>query len=90
MTAFTTILSMVPLALELGSGSETWSPMARTVIGGLTMSTLLMLFVVPCLYNLINSMVEKLGFDSVHKLDPLLSEEEQTGDSNESPAPTQD
>lgn len=75
MTAFTTILCMVPLALELGSGSETWSPMARTVIGGLTMSTILMLFVVPCLYNLINSLVEKLGFDSVHKEDPLLQSE---------------
>lgn len=72
MTAFTTILSMVPLALELGSGSETWSPMARTVIGGLAMSTFLMLFVVPCLYNLLNAMVEKLGFDAVHKEDPLL------------------
>ncbi len=72
MTALTTILSMVPLALELGSGSETWSPMARTVIGGLAMSTLLMLFVVPCLYNLINSMIEQLGFDAVHKEDPLL------------------
>lgn len=71
MTAFTTILSMVPLALELGSGSETWSPMARTVIGGLTMSTILMLFVVPCMYNLINSMVERMGFDSVHKEDPI-------------------
>jgi len=71
MTAFTTILSMVPLALELGSGSETWSPMARTVIGGLTMSTVLMLFVVPCLYNLINAMVEEMGFDSVHKEDPI-------------------
>jgi HAE1 family hydrophobic/amphiphilic exporter-1 len=75
MTALTTILSMVPLALELGSGSETWSPMARTVIGGLTVSTLLMLFVVPCLYKLINAMVEKLGFDSVHKEDPLLESE---------------
>ncbi|MBN2731402.1 MAG: efflux RND transporter permease subunit [Balneolaceae bacterium] len=71
MTAFTTILSMVPLALEIGSGSETWSPMARTVIGGLTMSTLLMLFVVPCMYNLINTMVEEMGFDSVHKEDPI-------------------
>jgi HAE1 family hydrophobic/amphiphilic exporter-1 len=71
MTAFTTILSMVPLALELGSGSETWSPMARTVIGGLTVSTILMLFVVPCMYNLINSMVEKMGFDSVSKQDPI-------------------
>lgn len=71
MTAFTTILSMVPLALELGSGSETWSPMARTVIGGLSMSTLLMLFVVPCLYKLINAMVENFGFDSIHKDDPI-------------------
>ena len=76
MTAFTTILSMVPLALEIGSGSETWSPMARTVIGGLTMSTVLMLFVVPCLYMLINSGVEKLGFDSIHKIDPLANEGE--------------
>ncbi len=71
MTALTTILSMVPLALELGSGSETWSPMARTVIGGLTMSTILMLFVVPAIYNLMNKGVENLGFDSVHKVDPL-------------------
>ncbi|SMO94823.1 efflux RND transporter permease subunit [Gracilimonas mengyeensis] len=76
MTAFTTILSMVPLALELGSGSETWSPMARTVIGGLTMSTLLMLFVVPCFYKIINSMVEKMGFDAVHKTDPLAMQAE--------------
>ena len=76
MTAFTTILSMVPLALELGSGSETWSPMARTVIGGLSMSTLLMLFVVPSLYKIINSAVEKFGFDAVHKVDPLAQQEE--------------
>lgn len=76
MTAFTTILSMVPLALEIGSGSETWSPMARTVIGGLTMSTLLMLFVVPCLYLIINSGVERHGFDAVHKQDPLAEEQE--------------
>ncbi|HET8866394.1 MAG TPA: efflux RND transporter permease subunit [Gracilimonas sp.] len=76
MTAFTTILSMVPLALELGTGSETWSPMARTVIGGLTMSTLLMLFVVPCFYNIINGWVEKFGFDAVHKEDPLANSQE--------------
>lgn len=74
MTAGTTILSMVPLALELGAGSETWSPMARTVIGGLTFSTVLMLFVVPSLYYVINSMIERLGFDSIHKTDPLADE----------------
>ncbi|MDZ7758440.1 efflux RND transporter permease subunit [Rhodohalobacter sp.] len=71
MTAFTTILAMVPLALQLGAGAETWSPMARAVIGGLTMSTILMLFAVPCMYNLINSLVEKAGFDAIHKEDPL-------------------
>jgi len=71
MTAFTTILAMFPLALELGSGAETWSPMARTVIGGLTVSTLLMLFFVPCLYNIINRTIQHLGFNSVHKEDPL-------------------
>ncbi|KPP96159.1 MAG: RND-type efflux system permease component [Bacteroidetes bacterium HLUCCA01] len=75
MTAATTILSMVPLALELGAGSETWSPMARTVIGGLTMSTALMLLVVPCLYYLVNGLIERLGFDAVHKVDPLEFDE---------------
>ncbi len=74
ITAGTTTLSMVPLAIGIGSGSETWSPMARTVIGGLIMSTLLMLFVVPCLYKVFNEMIERLGFDPIHKLDPLEEE----------------
>lgn len=74
MTAGTTILCMVPLALELGEGAETWSPMARTVIGGLAVSTILMLFFVPSLYYIFNSTVEKLGFDSVHKTDPIQDE----------------
>ena len=75
MTALTTILAMVPLALQLGSGAETWSPMARTVIGGLTMSTFLMLFAVPCMYNIVNSWVEKAGFNAVHKEDPLNNQD---------------
>lgn len=75
MTALTTILAMVPLALQIGAGSETWSPMARTVIGGLTMSTFLMLFAVPCMYNIVNSWVEGFGFNAVHKEDPLNKQE---------------
>lgn len=71
MTAGTTILCMIPLALELGEGAETWSPMARTVIGGLSVSTVLMLFFVPSLYFLFNSFVERLGFNAVNKADPL-------------------
>ncbi len=50
MTALTTILGMVPLAIELGSGAETWSPLARAVIGGLTATTMLTLIVIPVLY----------------------------------------
>ncbi len=71
MTALTTILAMIPLALQLGAGSETWSPMARTVIGGLAMSTLLMLFAVPCMYFLLNRLAEKAGFTDMRKEDPL-------------------
>lgn len=49
LTALTTIFSMIPLALEIGAGSETWSPLARSVIGGLTFATVLTLFVVPAI-----------------------------------------
>lgn len=47
LTAMTTIFSMIPLALELGVGSETWSPLAKSVIGGLAFATILTLFVIP-------------------------------------------
>lgn len=47
LTALTTIGSMVPLALELGTGAETWSPLAKAVIGGLAFSTVFTLYVVP-------------------------------------------
>jgi HAE1 family hydrophobic/amphiphilic exporter-1 len=55
MTAMTTILGMTPLALEIGDGSEAWSPMARAVIGGLATSTLLTLLVIPTLYTSLES-----------------------------------
>lgn len=51
MTASTTILALTPLALGLGSGSESWAPMARSVIGGLMASTLLTLLVIPVIYT---------------------------------------
>jgi HAE1 family hydrophobic/amphiphilic exporter-1 len=51
MTASTTVLGMTPLAMEFGDGSETWSPMARAVIGGLITSTLLTLVVMPTVYT---------------------------------------
>lgn len=51
MTALTTIFGMIPLALNIGSGAETWKPLAVAVIGGLTVATFLTLFIIPILYN---------------------------------------
>ena len=50
MTALTTILGMVPMAIGSGEGAEMWRPMGVAVIGGLTFSTLLTLFFVPAMY----------------------------------------
>lgn len=50
MTTLTTILGMVPMALSTAQGSETWKSMAVTVIGGLSVSTVLTLVVVPAIY----------------------------------------
>ncbi len=52
MTALTTILGMVPMAVSTGQGAEMWQPMGVAVIGGLTFSTLLTLFYVPAMYCL--------------------------------------
>ena len=50
MTAFTTLLGMLPMALSTSEGSEMWIPMGIVVIGGLLVSTLITLIVVPVLY----------------------------------------
>ena len=50
MTTLTTILGMIPMAVGTGQGSEMWRPMGVSVIGGLTISTILTLVLVPVLY----------------------------------------
>lgn len=50
MTTLTTILGMVPMALSTSQGSEMWKSMAITVIGGLTVSTVLTLVIIPTIY----------------------------------------
>ena len=54
MTMMTTTLALLPLAIGLGEGAEVRAPMAITVIGGLTVSTLLTLIVIPVVYSLID------------------------------------
>ena len=60
MTALTTILGLIPLALGIGEGTEINQPMALTVIGGLVASTLLTLFVVPIIYSLVDKETRKI------------------------------
>ncbi|MFH1478653.1 MAG: efflux RND transporter permease subunit [Candidatus Omnitrophota bacterium] len=50
MTTATTILGLVPMALDKSESANLWAPLAITVIGGMTSSTLLTLFVVPGIY----------------------------------------
>lgn len=51
MTTLTTILGMLPMAMGLGEGSEIWQPMGISIIGGLTLSTVLTLIVMPSIYT---------------------------------------
>ena len=53
MTSLATIIGMIPMALKLGTGSEQYAPMARAIIGGLTSSVALTIFIVPAAYLLI-------------------------------------
>ena len=55
MTSLATIIGMVPMALKLGTGSEQYAPLARAIIGGLTSSVLLTIFIVPAAYLLVYS-----------------------------------
>ena len=54
ITALTTIVGMLPMALSASAGSELRAPMAITVVGGLTATTFLTLFIIPIIYSLID------------------------------------
>jgi multidrug efflux pump subunit AcrB len=53
MTSLATIIGMTPMAMKLGTGAEQYTPMARAIIGGLTSSVILTIFIVPAAYLLV-------------------------------------
>ncbi|MGH7254241.1 MAG: efflux RND transporter permease subunit, partial [Nitrospirales bacterium] len=59
MTSLATIFGLLPMALGLGTGGETNAPLARAVIGGLSVSTLLTLFLIPTLYVMLEQRVPR-------------------------------
>ena len=54
MTSLATIIGLLPMALKLGEGSESYAPLARALLGGLTVSVALTVFLVPAAYLLVH------------------------------------
>ena len=50
MTSLATVIGLLPMAMKLEAGSETYAPLARAIIGGLIVSVVLTVFIVPCAY----------------------------------------
>ncbi len=59
ITALTTIIGVVPLALGLGDGAEIQQPLALTIMGGLTSSTFLTLLIIPIVYDRVTAALER-------------------------------
>jgi multidrug efflux pump subunit AcrB len=53
MTSLATIIGLLPMALKLGAGSEAYAPLARAILGGLSVSVVLTVFLVPAAYVLV-------------------------------------
>jgi HAE1 family hydrophobic/amphiphilic exporter-1 len=63
MTTLTTVLGLIPMAWGIGEGAESEIPLGRSVIGGLTTSTLITLVLVPCVYLLMFRGQEKAAIE---------------------------
>lgn len=59
MTTLTTILGMLPMALSRGEGAEIWRPLAVSVIGGLSFSTLVTLVLIPVVYSIVEEKIRR-------------------------------
>jgi multidrug efflux pump subunit AcrB len=59
MTSLATLLGMIPMALGMEAGSEQYAPLARAVIGGLAVSVVVTVFLVPAVYLIVHGAREK-------------------------------
>jgi multidrug efflux pump subunit AcrB len=50
MTSLATIIGLLPMALKLGAGSESYAPLARAVLGGMSVSLMMTVIMVPAAY----------------------------------------
>jgi HAE1 family hydrophobic/amphiphilic exporter-1 len=59
ITTCTTLLGMLPMALSTGDGSATWRPLGIVVVGGLLLSTIVSMIIVPTLYYIVEGWRER-------------------------------
>jgi HAE1 family hydrophobic/amphiphilic exporter-1 len=59
ITTCTTLLGMLPMAMSTGDGSATWRPLGIVVVGGLLLSTIVSMIIVPCLYDIVEGYRER-------------------------------
>lgn len=62
ITTLTTVIGLIPMALGIGEGAETQAPLARTVLGGLTFSTVLTLVLIPVIFATLESRLMKIKY----------------------------
>jgi hydrophobe/amphiphile efflux-1 (HAE1) family protein len=72
MTTLTTILGMLPLAIGIGEGAEIWRPMGVAIIGGLTVSTMLTLVLMPVVYTMFGANRMKSERKRIAKLEESI------------------
>jgi len=72
MTSLATIFGLLPMAIGLGTGGETNAPLARAVVGGLSVSTLLTVFLIPTLYMMLEEWVPRNLEDDRHHSTPAM------------------
>ena len=73
MTTVTTVLGLFPLALGIGEGSEFLQPMGIVVFSGLSLATLLTLFIIPCFYVLLHSLPFSDRYPPTAQTDPTAT-----------------
>ncbi len=74
MTSLSTIVGMIPLAMEWALGAERFSPLAIAVIGGMTASTLLTMIVIPVLYDSFDEITTKFFSSNSNNLEQVTNE----------------
>jgi multidrug efflux pump subunit AcrB len=82
MTSLATVFGLLPMAIGFGTGGETNAPLARAVIGGLSVSTVLTLFLIPTLYLILEERFPR-------KPDPLMEPIESNGELKALPRPVE-